>query len=421
MERIEKEAMRMGVLVEDLLALARLDERRDVVITAVDLRPIARDAALDVRATAPQRRVTVHRHDAPSTRRPHRGAAADAPPADEHAAHGADLGDRARPGRPSRCCAASPSPAARAPRRASVRPVDPVHRLAWRGRTGRRRRLRSCSATRTASARSSTNLLGNARRFTAEDSPIELRVGVDTWTGAWGGSRSSTTARASPTRSRTRSSSGSGAPTRPATRETGGTGLGLSIVASIVEALHGSVAVADTPGGGATFRVAFPLAEPRDAAEHLHLETQPLRRLHRVRRASGSSPAGLRVARCHRNGRRLGMPRPAAPSVVASGHLERRSPMAVFSVDSDAVLSSTAAVRGTIDRLQAESNAMLAQLTQLQASWTGAASAAFQGVVEQWRATQRTVEECLAGINAALSLAGRQYADAEQASMSLFR
>ena len=53
------------------------------------------------------------------------------------------------------------------------------------------------------------------------------------------------------------------------TRETGGTGLGLSIVASIVEALHGSVDVYDTPGGGATFRVAFPLAEERDAAEHL--------------------------------------------------------------------------------------------------------------------------------------------------------
>ena len=59
MDRIEKEAMRMGVLVEDLLALARLDERRDVVIGPVDLRPIARDAALDVRATSPLRPVTV--------------------------------------------------------------------------------------------------------------------------------------------------------------------------------------------------------------------------------------------------------------------------------------------------------------------------------------------------------------------------
>ena len=34
--------------------------------------------------------------------------------------------------------------------------------------------------------------------------------------------------------------------------------------------------------------------------------------------------------------------------------------MAVFTVDSDSILTSTAAVRGTIERLQAESNGMLA-------------------------------------------------------------
>ncbi|MDE0547114.1 WXG100 family type VII secretion target [Microbacterium sp. C7(2022)] len=95
--------------------------------------------------------------------------------------------------------------------------------------------------------------------------------------------------------------------------------------------------------------------------------------------------------------------------------------MAVFSVDSDAVLASTATVRATIDRLNAESNAMLAQLTQLQSTWTGSASSAFHGVVEQWRATQRQVEESLTSINAALTVAGRQYADAEMATVSLFR
>ena len=36
--------------------------------------------------------------------------------------------------------------------------------------------------------------------------------------------------------------------------------------------------------------------------------------------------------------------------------------MAVYSVDSDAVLATTAAVRGTIDRLQGETSAMLSQL-----------------------------------------------------------
>ncbi len=45
--------------------------------------------------------------------------------------------------------------------------------------------------------------------------------------------------------------------------------------------------------------------------------------------------------------------------------------MAVFSVDSDAVLATTAAVRGTIDRLQAETQAMLVQLTQLQSQLDG--------------------------------------------------
>ena len=95
--------------------------------------------------------------------------------------------------------------------------------------------------------------------------------------------------------------------------------------------------------------------------------------------------------------------------------------MAVFSVDSDAVLTATAAVRGTADRLEAESSAMLGQLTHLQASWTGTASSAFHGVVEQWRATQRQVEESLTAISQALASAGQQYADAEQLNLSLFR
>jgi two-component system OmpR family sensor kinase len=55
MRRIEEEAARMGVLVEDLLALARLDEVRDAVREPVDLAGIARDAVADARATAPER------------------------------------------------------------------------------------------------------------------------------------------------------------------------------------------------------------------------------------------------------------------------------------------------------------------------------------------------------------------------------
>ena len=56
MRRIEDEATRMGVLVEDLLALARLDEVRERVHERVAVAALARDAVDDGRATAPARR-----------------------------------------------------------------------------------------------------------------------------------------------------------------------------------------------------------------------------------------------------------------------------------------------------------------------------------------------------------------------------
>jgi two-component system OmpR family sensor kinase len=59
MQRIEEEATRMGVLVEDLLMLARLDELPEVPHTDVDLAALARDAVDDARATAPNREIEV--------------------------------------------------------------------------------------------------------------------------------------------------------------------------------------------------------------------------------------------------------------------------------------------------------------------------------------------------------------------------
>jgi two-component system OmpR family sensor kinase len=45
-------------------------------------------------------------------------------------------------------------------------------------------------------------------------------------------------------------------------RARGGTGLGLAVVAALVAVHDGRVDVAETPGGGATFRVRLPLAPP---------------------------------------------------------------------------------------------------------------------------------------------------------------
>jgi two-component system OmpR family sensor kinase len=53
----------MGVLVEDLLVLARLDEVRDAVREPVDLAELARDAADDARAAARDRPITLHAED----------------------------------------------------------------------------------------------------------------------------------------------------------------------------------------------------------------------------------------------------------------------------------------------------------------------------------------------------------------------
>ena len=95
--------------------------------------------------------------------------------------------------------------------------------------------------------------------------------------------------------------------------------------------------------------------------------------------------------------------------------------MATFSVDSDAVLTATGAIRATADRLQGETAAMLGQLTQLQGSWTGAAAIAFQGVIDRWRLTQRELEAALGDIGTALSPAGSQSAQTAAAASGLFR
>jgi two-component system OmpR family sensor kinase len=55
MRRVEKEAARMGLLVEDLLMLARLDQQRPLARQPVDLLTLAADAVHDARLLAPAR------------------------------------------------------------------------------------------------------------------------------------------------------------------------------------------------------------------------------------------------------------------------------------------------------------------------------------------------------------------------------
>jgi two-component system, OmpR family, sensor kinase len=57
MQRVEKEAARMGLLVEDLLLLARLDQQRPLARQPVDLLTMAADAVHDARLLAPDRTI----------------------------------------------------------------------------------------------------------------------------------------------------------------------------------------------------------------------------------------------------------------------------------------------------------------------------------------------------------------------------
>lgn len=260
MDRIEKEAIRMGGLVEDLLELARLDETKPLDLHPVDLVRIAQDAAMDAMAGAPGRVVTVITPDpiaAPEFGPEEPGVDTVPMPIQDQAAArvsnatgpiafaGATLA-RLRRGRSRRPGSTEPMPISTAEKVVLHQPVpaEPAIVLAEENK------LRQVV----------TNLMGNALRYTADGTPIEIMVQVNHLTG-----RAILEVR----------DHGEGIPPQirekifqrfwradtSRARETGGSGLGLAIVSSIVAAHRGTVEVVETEGGGATFRVSLPLAE----------------------------------------------------------------------------------------------------------------------------------------------------------------
>jgi two-component system OmpR family sensor kinase len=258
MERIEKEAIRMGELVEDLLELARIDEAKPLQLTEVDLVPLARDAALDTMASSAGRVVTVV------------GTVFVEPEELDTLTKPIPLPEGVLPKTPSRgvsSLATGPIAFAGATlarltsRRTRERttevsqlsPPEPPPSELRAIVLAEENKIRQVLA----------NLIGNALRFTPGDSPIEIGVGVN---------------RATDSAVLSVIDHGEGIPPQVTekifqrfwradssrNRGTGGSGLGLAIVSAIVQAHRGTVGVVDTPGGGATFQVALPLLHKPD-------------------------------------------------------------------------------------------------------------------------------------------------------------
>jgi two-component system OmpR family sensor kinase len=249
MDRIEKEAIRMGGLVQDLLQLARLDESKPLELGPVDLVTIARDSALDTMASNTDReiRVIVREPVEPGGLQPEeyvvpRGAPAPSPNVTGPIAFAGATLARLR-ARRARATEAGVIPPEDLPRLdpATERAISPIV-------LGEENKIRQVV----------TNLMGNAMRFTDYDAPIELAVQADPGRGM---------------ATLDVIDHGEGIPPQirekifqrfwradtSRTRDTGGSGLGLAIVSGIVAAHRGEVDVFDTPGGGATFRVSLPL------------------------------------------------------------------------------------------------------------------------------------------------------------------
>jgi two-component system OmpR family sensor kinase len=240
MGRIEKEAIRMGELVTDLLELARIDEAKPLQLTAVDLVPLAKDAALDAMASSPDRVVTV----VLTLPVPAAAATSEAPRMQGLATGPIAFAGATLARLRTRKIRVAPENIPSSDQKVANAALPEA--LIWAEENKIRQVL--------------TNLIGNAIRFTPAASPIEIGVEIDLthnqvilavidhgegipreirekiFQRFW---------RADPSR----------------TRETGGSGLGLAIVASIVAAHKGEVQVDETPGGGATFRVILPLLQ----------------------------------------------------------------------------------------------------------------------------------------------------------------
>jgi WXG100 family type VII secretion target len=92
----------------------------------------------------------------------------------------------------------------------------------------------------------------------------------------------------------------------------------------------------------------------------------------------------------------------------------------LYHVDSDEVAAAAARAAHSGETIRSEVAALVGSLQALDGTWQGQASAAFAGVLTQWRSAQAQVEAALTSLTQALSAAATGYADAEATAARMF-
>jgi two-component system, OmpR family, sensor kinase len=251
MRRVEQESARMGIMVEDMLLLARLDQQRPLEAKPVDLLTLAADAVHDARVVAPDRSIEltvgtgtalIIIGDEVRLRQVIGNLMTNAL---THTPAGTPIDVRIRSGSLDE----APEPAQSAPssRRAALPPQSPPS--AAMPPPAPSFSAATAPSTAPTSARSATagptvaaSPEAQARRAHRPAAVLEVADQGPGLTRDQAEHVFERFYRADPARS------------------VGGTGLGLAIVAALVAA-HGGVSwVRSTPGHGATFCIALPLA-----------------------------------------------------------------------------------------------------------------------------------------------------------------
>ena len=95
--------------------------------------------------------------------------------------------------------------------------------------------------------------------------------------------------------------------------------------------------------------------------------------------------------------------------------------MAQFSVDADSLIATRADLSQGSERLRGDVAYIMGRVTQLEGSWQGQASQAFQGLAAEWRALHAQVEQALDDLAHRLQVAGTGYQQVEHDVANMFR